>query len=233
MSKEISKTVKGSASKYLIGMAEDKRLAICNTHYTIVPHKLLRCINLSPQAKIILLDLLSYMGDSNSAYPPIEDIALNCGMSHATVQKFIMELEEKRILKIHRRHNNTYYLLDELKLSGYITLSEILHKFRRRMKRAYMVSEKLKNKFLKGMVTTQAYADALDTLEDVRVCLSNDPTDGWKQTERYKSAISAFVKFVEDKLETTHPVITDTVSLEDIKSVELRSSDYSGNSLPY
>ena len=48
------------------------------------------------------------MGDSNNAYPPIEDIALNCGMSHITVQKFTMELEDKRIIKIHRRHKITY-----------------------------------------------------------------------------------------------------------------------------
>lgn len=74
MSGEVTKTVKESSSKYLIGMAEDKRLAICNMHYTIVPHKLLRCMNLSPQAKIILIDLISCMGNSNSAYPPIEDV---------------------------------------------------------------------------------------------------------------------------------------------------------------
>ncbi len=146
----IERTVKSGVWEYLKEMAGDERVKVCHELYIPVPQKLLRCMNLSYQAKIILLDIMSYMGKNNHVFPPIHDIALNCGMSHATVQKFIVELEEKRIVKVHRRHNNKYYLLGELKLSGYIILSEVLHEYRRRMKSAYFVSEELKNKFLKN-----------------------------------------------------------------------------------
>ncbi len=83
--KTIGRAVKSGAWEYLREMAVDERVKVCHELFIPVPQKLLRCLSITHQAKMILLDILSYMGKNNHSFPPIDDIALNCGMSHATV----------------------------------------------------------------------------------------------------------------------------------------------------
>lgn len=231
--KTIGRTVKSGAWEYLREMAVDERVKVCHELFIPVPQKLLRCLNLTHHAKIILLDIMSYMGKNNHSFPPIDDIALNCGMSHATVQKYMIELEEMRILKVHRRHNNTYYLVDELKLSGCIILSEVLHEFRRRMKGAYFVSEKQKNKFLKKMLNIDAYTEANRTLESVRATLSDDPTGGWHPVDTYRKAVKIFAEAVGEELKTAYPDVYDSADFEIVGDIKLEYANYSSNRLPY
>lgn len=226
MIKSIEETVKTGAWEYLTEMATDERTELCHKLYVPVPQKLLRCLGISMQAKMILLDIVSYMGKNPKAFPPIEDIALNCGTTHMTVQKFIKELEEKNILKVIRRNNNQYYLVDELKLSGYMMLSELLHEFRRRMKSSDYVSERLKNKFIKRMLTIPEYQVALEELEKVRALFSEDRHAGSHYVSDYRSALREYAQVVKKELEAEYPMLYKTVDLSNISKIKLDKCHY-------
>ncbi len=165
---------KKSATEVMTELASDDLTNVCHKYFVQIPHKLLRCSNLSHQAKIILFDIIGYMGNNSYAYPPIEDIALNFDMNHSTVRKYINELEDKKILRVERRHNNTYFIYDELRLSGYIIISEVIHAYRRKMKQVKNISERKKNMFLKSIMDSPEYQSALAVVEGNRFNLMKD-----------------------------------------------------------
>lgn len=233
MIRNIKESVKQGAWEYLTEMATDERTELCNKLFIPVPQKLLRCLNLSHQAKIILLDIMSYMGRNNNSYPPIEDIALNCGMSHATVQKFIKELEEKNILKVYRRQNNMYYLVNELKLSGYVMLSELLHEFRRRMKSSQYVSEKQRNKFIKKMLRISEYKTALEELEKVRAVYSENSKAGDIYVRDYCNALRNYAKVVDESLKKEYPMLYAPIDLKGIAEIKLNETHYPDGVYPF
>ncbi len=151
---------------YMQELAQNKEVTESNQFYMPVPQKVLRCINLRGAAKIIFFDIVSYMGYNHYSYPSIEDIALNCGMSHATVQANMKELEEKKFLFVRRRRNNTYYLPDGLHLNPYILLSEALHGFSKVISRTGMLSDRKRNEWIKSVIDGEIYATKLIELSN-------------------------------------------------------------------
>ncbi|WHH57950.1 helix-turn-helix domain-containing protein [Petroclostridium sp. X23] len=180
--------------EYMKELAENKEFIETHTLYTPIPHKISRCINLGSTAKIILLDLIGYMGDEHYCYPPIEDIALNCGMSHTTVQNNIKELEEKRFLIVNRNYNNTYYLLNALHLNPYILLSEVLHEVRSLISKTGVIADRQRNQFIKRVVKSEIYKERLHELSkeyDKYLTVANISYKGNKLLKVFRGAVIA------------------------------------------
>ncbi|WP_099190812.1 helix-turn-helix domain-containing protein [Tepidibacter mesophilus] len=159
--KEISKN---KGWNYMQELAQNNELIENHTLYTPIPHKISRCLNLGSTPKIILFDLVSYMGNKYYSYPSIDDIALNCGMSHVTVQANMKELEAKKFLIVKRRRNNTYYLPDGLELNPYILLSEVLHGFRGTISKTGLLSDRQSNEFIRSILKSNIYIEKLNLL---------------------------------------------------------------------
>lgn len=148
----------------MMSMAKDDSIVKHHSVYSPIPYKLNRCIGLSAVEKVILIDLIGYMGNSRSCYPIIEDIALNCGITHTTVEKHIKSLEEKRFISVMRRHNNSYLLKDYFHANPYIVLSEILHKFKKRIQSTNYLNERSQALFIKSIIQSSYYSEAISKM---------------------------------------------------------------------
>jgi len=70
--------------------------------FTKVPYKIHRCYGLTQYEKLILIDLIAYMGDKSQCYSTIEMIARNVGCSSKSVERHIKELADKKLI-LHRK----------------------------------------------------------------------------------------------------------------------------------
>lgn len=203
--KEISKN---KGWEYMQELAQNGDFTEHHTLYTPVPHKILRCLNLGSTAKLILLDLVSYMGDKHFSYPSIEDIALNCNMSHVTIQANIKELENKKFLNVMKRHNNTYYLPDKLHMNPYILLSEVLHEFRRTISSTGL-SHRQRNKFIKDVLRSSIYTEKLKLLlEEYKGYLKLGKLySNLGGREKFKVIIAEFSEEVKARFKEEYPEI--------------------------
>ncbi|WP_187296356.1 helix-turn-helix domain-containing protein [Tepidibacter mesophilus] len=220
--KQLAITKQG-ATEVMKKLAEDEYTKLFHEYFVQIPHKLLRCINISLPAKFILFDIIAYMGNKNHAYPSIEDLAFNCGASHITVQNHIKELEDKKILRVERKHNNTYFIYDELRMNGYIILSEVLHAYRSKMKEVKNVSERTKNQLLRGMLCSDVYQEALEQIcgERQREKRQEDKGDNYVPYQ-IKSAVDSFKKAVEAKIMAELPQVYSALDFEDVAKFKER-----------
>lgn len=218
---------KQGATEVMQELAGDKYTKLCHEYFVQIPHKLLRCMNISLPAKFILFDIIAYMGNKNHAYPSIEDLALNSGVSHITVQTYIKELEDKMILRVERKHNNTYFVYEELRLNGYIILSEVLHAYRKKMKEVRNVSERTKNHLLRRMLDTVAYKDALEQIcEDRRAEKRHEDKDDKYIPFFVKEAVKDFKKSIEAEIMLELPQVYASLDFEDVAVFMERIFEY-------
>jgi predicted transcriptional regulator len=120
----------GKANDYLDKIAKDNTYTNVHNGYTIIPHKLLRCFGLTQYERLIMIDLLSYMGNKDKCYPTQEAIARNLGCSSKSVERNLKTLAQKKLIIIKKTNrNNVYYLPDNLHKHPYLLLSEKTHEF--------------------------------------------------------------------------------------------------------
>lgn len=122
--------------EYLSTFAQDNNegIAMTSNHgYVIAPQKILRCFRLNEIEKLLLLELLSYMGDNDFAYPSHKRLAFKLGKkSVSSIKKALTSLKEKGFITWSKGGGDTgsnHYRLTELRLNPYIILSEFVHFF--------------------------------------------------------------------------------------------------------
>ncbi|WP_430112972.1 helix-turn-helix domain-containing protein [Paenibacillus sp. B1-33] len=101
-----------------------------NMYYIPYPHMIRKCYGLSINERNVLLDILCHLGENEVAFPPLETIACNLGISESTVKSAITSLEEKGFIKtVRKRGHVNRYRIDQLESNPYIALSETVHYF--------------------------------------------------------------------------------------------------------
>lgn len=221
MSTGLENCSKEKAWEYMRQVGRDEENPSFNNLYVPVPQKIHRCLNLHHIAKMVLIDIISYMGDNNNAYPPIADIALNCGVTHPTVEKYIKELENKNFIRVSRGRNNSYYLVKNVWMSGYIVMSEILHEYRKRMKGGRMVSDRNKNDFIEEMLELSEYTTALNAIEADRMAKSISAPRKLEFKQKTLDAITLFKNEVEQQLESKYADLKWSINLNEFPKYNL------------
>jgi len=88
-----------------------------------IPNALLRWSGVSPGAKLCYARLAQYAGKNGAAFPSQEELARELGVSERQVIRYLAELENKNLLRIHHptgqdrlfhRHNNYEFLWHEI-----------------------------------------------------------------------------------------------------------------------
>ncbi|MED1876950.1 helix-turn-helix domain-containing protein [Brevibacillus borstelensis] len=101
-----------------------------NLGYVIAPNCVRRCLRLSQEEKLLLLEIYShYNEDKHYAYPTQQTLAMFLGISSATVSKHLKKLEEKGFIKSRGRKGvrKKYYPSFDLHRNPYLVLSELFH----------------------------------------------------------------------------------------------------------
>ncbi len=130
--------------EYLSAFAQDNNTEIvmtANHGYVVAPQKILRCYRLSDFEKLLLLELLSYMGENNYAFPSHKRLAFKLGKkSVSSIKKALNSLKDKGFITWTKGRgdigSNRYYL-SELTVNPYIILSEFVHYFVERILEKY------------------------------------------------------------------------------------------------
>jgi hypothetical protein len=117
----------------LVNFSQDKEQlkVVSNTGFVITPQKIIRCFRLSDTEKVLLIDLLSYMGATGYAFPSHGHLAFRLGKkSTASIKNTLSSLKEKGFIRWvtgggdlgtnHYEINNLYY-------NPYIIMSEFTH----------------------------------------------------------------------------------------------------------
>lgn len=153
----------GIAYQYMDETAKEDTYTAVHKGYTIVPHKILRCYGLSQYEKLILIDLISFMGDKSSCYPTKETIARNVGCSSKSVERHIRSLKEKGLIYINEgNRNHEYYLPRNFHQHPYLLMSEKTHEFINEVRRA--VNERELTHWIDGIVKEEVYQKFLSRL---------------------------------------------------------------------
>lgn len=101
---------------------------VSNKGYTIAPQKILRCYRVTDFEKVLLIDLVSYMGDNGYAFPSHGHLAFKHGKkSTASVKTALKSLRDKGFIKWHTGGGDlgtNHYRLKELYFNPYLILSE-------------------------------------------------------------------------------------------------------------
>ncbi|MBU8880618.1 helix-turn-helix domain-containing protein [Bacillus sp. FJAT-29790] len=106
---------------------------VANRGYVIAPQKILRCYRLNDIEKILLLEVISYMGVNNYAFPSHKRLAFKLGKkSTASIKNGLKSLKEKGFIHWSKGGGDlgtNHYRLSDLYSNPYIIMSEFTHFF--------------------------------------------------------------------------------------------------------
>lgn len=180
------------ASDYMRMIAENGTYASFNTYYVPLPHKLYRCLGLTIYEKMILTELIAYMGKNSNCFPTQETIALNIGASSKTVSDYIWRLRDKDFIWVdYSNHNNVYYLAANLHDNPYVVLSELTHEFIREKRNFGMVNEKALLSSVKQFVDDGEYAEYTKEIQQVYMSCA-EMEDHSNESQKVKEIIKRF-----------------------------------------
>ncbi|HHW38527.1 MAG TPA: helix-turn-helix domain-containing protein [Bacillales bacterium] len=152
-----------AANEYMDKVSQESQFTSKHKGFTKVPHKIHRCYGLTPYEKLILIDLIAYMGDNSQCYPTIEMIARNVGCSSRSVERHIKELAGKKMILVSQSKNNTYSLPNYLHCHLYLLLSEKTHEFIGSIRK--QVNERELTLWIQEMVKRDEYKAFIDQLQ--------------------------------------------------------------------
>lgn len=78
-----------------------------------IPNDILRRTDISSSAKLCCARLIQYAGQDSEAFPKLQTLGNELGMSARNVQRLLLELEEKGLIVKHQRgcnRSNMYYV---------------------------------------------------------------------------------------------------------------------------
>ncbi|WCK53440.1 helix-turn-helix domain-containing protein [Aneurinibacillus sp. Ricciae_BoGa-3] len=118
-------------SEYLKTVNEGVNMEVtANLGYVIAPNSIRRCLRLSQEEKMLLLEIYSLYNEKHKcAYPTQQTLAIYLGISSSTVSKHLHKLEEKGFIIIKGRKctKKRYVPSFQIHLNPYILLSEWTH----------------------------------------------------------------------------------------------------------
>lgn len=118
-------------SDYLKELNEGTTIDVVgNLGYVIAPNCIRRCLRLSQEEKLLLLEIFShYNEDKHYAYPTQQTLAMYLGVSSASVSKHLKKLEAKGFITSRGRKGvkKRYFPSFNLNRNPYLVLSELFH----------------------------------------------------------------------------------------------------------
>lgn len=120
---------------YLSVFAQDKEQIkmAANKGYVIAPQKIIRCFRLNDIEKVLLLELLSYMGANDYAFPSHKRLAFKLGKkSTASIKNALRSLKDKGFIDWRKGGGDigsNRYTLNDLYSNPYLIISEFTHFF--------------------------------------------------------------------------------------------------------
>ena len=100
---EVKHMTKTKIPEYLSKFAQDNNedmIMTSNHDYVIAPQKILRCFRLNEIEKLVLFELLSYMGEKDYAFPSHKRLAFKLGKkSVSSIKKALNSLKDKGFIK--------------------------------------------------------------------------------------------------------------------------------------
>jgi hypothetical protein len=163
---QVSNEYRGAANTYMDKVAKEKTFTDVHKGYTVVPHKIHRCFGLSQYERLIMIDLLAYMGDKSKCFPTQETIARNIGCSSKSVERHLKSLAQKHLILISgTNRNNEYYLPNDLHEHPYLLLSEKTHEFIASVRQS--VNERELTNWVEQIVKSEKYKEFITKLEKV------------------------------------------------------------------
>lgn len=120
---------------YLSAFAQDKEKIkmTANRGYVIAPQKIIRCFRLNDIEKVLLLELLSYMGANDYAFPSHKRLAFKLGKkSTASIKNALKSLKDKGFIDWRKGGGDigsNRYTLNDLYSNPYLIMSEFTHFF--------------------------------------------------------------------------------------------------------
>lgn len=120
---------------YLSTFAQDKEKIkmTVNRGYVIVPQKIIRCFRLNDIEKVLLIEILSYMGANDYAFPSHKRLAFKLGKkSTASIKNALKSLKEKGFIDWRKGGGDigsNRYTLCDLYSNPYLIMSEFTHFF--------------------------------------------------------------------------------------------------------
>lgn len=105
------------------------------SNFTQLPNIIIKTPIISPQAKIVYAELLSYCWEGNSAFPSHERMCSHLGVTRQTLKRYLNELKEAKLITWKQRgHTKTncyeFLPLDSLEKELGKTVSQNLAEFR-------------------------------------------------------------------------------------------------------
>ncbi|MDF9843807.1 MULTISPECIES: helix-turn-helix domain-containing protein [unclassified Paenibacillus] len=186
-----------NASDYMRKIADNGAYANFNKFYVQLPHKLYRCLGLTIYEKMILTELVAYMGANSRCFPTQETIALNIGASSKTVSDHLWSLSEKDFIWVdYRNHNNLYFLAANLQDNPYVVLSELTHQFIREKRNFEKLNEKLLLASVKKFIDGGKYAEYATEIQRTYMN-SAESGDYSDEPEKVKEIVKRFKKHLE------------------------------------
>jgi DNA-binding transcriptional regulator YhcF (GntR family) len=186
----------GRTNDRLAKIAKDNKYTNANNGFTIIPHKIKRCLGLDIYEKALLECLLSYMWNSNKCYPAQERLALHMSCSSKTVERHLKSLVAKNFIIIDKtKKNNEYYLSDNLHENPYLLLSEKTYEFMNSV-RGQVNSGNL-DRWVAEVVKSEKYKEFITKLEET---LSRDFNLGFVENE-IREVLQEYRAFMEKEFE--------------------------------
>jgi hypothetical protein len=120
---------------YLVDLSTDcGKLKLTSNHgYVVAPQKIMRCFRLTDFEKLLLLDLLSFMGNKEYAFPSHKYLAIRHGKKSVTsIKETLNALYDKGFLKWSKGGGDlgtNHYKITDLFFNPYIVMSEATYYF--------------------------------------------------------------------------------------------------------
>lgn len=190
---QVSNEYRGAANTYMGKVAKEKTFTDVHKGYTIVPHKIHRCFGLSHYERLIMIDLLAYMGDDSKCYPTQETIARNVGCSSKSVERHLKSLAQKNLILIRgTKKNNVYYLPNYLHEHPFLILSEKTHEFIASVRQS--VNERELTNRVDEIVKSEKYTEFITKLEKV----FSSPLPFGRE-EEVKAILADYMQFLKNQ----------------------------------
>lgn len=154
-------------------MDNEKLKMAANKGFVIAPQKIIRCFRLIE--KLLLLEILSYMGANDYAFPSHKRLAFKLGKkSTASIKNALKSLKDKGFIDWSSGGGDmgtNHYVLMDLHYNPYIIMSEFTHFFVEEILADYRSEISYEDIYLTVLETVEKPKNARDEDDQYGICI--------------------------------------------------------------